>query len=150
MIKSASFSVLSSFIRARCLAPISLQQNVHRSFATDEGSSDPPKKPKKEKKSKKAPEEEKKTPHQMRETSFLTLESDPTKHTEAHLYRFYVVPPQLQERLFTLGGFSTSQQLNHATLREMALMIRRPALEIMNCLRKADYSKPVIRYVICM
>jgi len=152
MIKTASFSLLASLSRARCLGPTSLQKNFQlRCLASEAASDDPPKKSKKSKKEKKEKAdktEEKKTPHQMRETSFLTLESDPVNHNETHLNRFYIVPPQLQERLFTLGGFTVAQQLNHSTLRELGIMVRRPALDIIECLRKADYNKPVIRYLV--
>jgi len=33
---------------------------------------------------------------------------------------------------------------------ETSLMVRKPALEIINNLKLADYQKPAVRYLLCM
>jgi small subunit ribosomal protein S29 len=62
---------------------------------------------------------------------------------------FYRMPPEIHDRLFKMGGYRKQDQtIMLDTLREAGFMIRRPALEIMDCLERTDYSRPVNRYVI--
>ena len=62
----------------------------------------------------------------------------------------YVLPKEHSDRLFTLNdGFNKEHEDYFAFHGEVAFLIRRPALEIMNLLEKTDFNKPVNRYVLC-
>jgi len=82
--------------------------------------------------------------------TFRTNESNPSNHSTQHLSMYYTIPQDIANKLFILGGFDKEQQMTIKTFRETAVMVRKPALEIMDYLRRADYSRPVNRYVLCM
>lgn len=84
-----------------------------------------------------------------REKLFRTDESDPTKHNDIHHGLFYRIPNEIASRLFILGGFDKEQQLMLKTFRETSIMVRKPALEIINYLRMTDFSRPPNRFVLC-
>ncbi|XP_067131890.1 small ribosomal subunit protein mS29 [Centruroides vittatus] len=79
---------------------------------------------------------------------FRTLESNPMNHTLQHEGKFYSIPPKTYKKLFTLGGFSKSYEVQFKTFRENCIMVRYPALQIMNYLETANYSLPPVHYVI--
>lgn len=81
--------------------------------------------------------------------TFRTNESDPRNHSASHLGMFYTIPSEMANKLFVLGGFDKEQQAAIKTFKETAIMVRRPALEVFDYLNKADYSRPVNRYVLC-
>lgn len=81
---------------------------------------------------------------------FRTYENDPSKHTESHLYRFYTITPDHKKQIFQLGGIPKPLKIQMDTFRENCMLIRQPAIEIMNYIRQADYSKPVNKYVLCI
>ncbi|KAI2797757.1 28S ribosomal protein S29, mitochondrial [Blomia tropicalis] len=83
-----------------------------------------------------------------REKLFRTDESDPTKHNDIHHGLFYRIPNEIASRLFILGGFDKEQQLMLKTFRETSIMVRKPALEIINYLRMTDFSRPPNRFVL--
>lgn len=80
---------------------------------------------------------------------FRTDEADPAKHSDIHHGLFYTIPSDTASLLFVLGGFDKEQQLMLKTFRETSIMVRKPALEIINYLNKTDFSKPPNRYVLC-
>lgn len=88
------------------------------------------------------------TPHQ-KQALFRTSESDPTRHGDLHHGLFYTIPSEIASRLFVLGGFEKEQQLMMKTFRETSIMVRRPALEIIDLLNKTDFDKPPNRFVLC-
>lgn len=79
--------------------------------------------------------------------NFRTLESNPTKHTEAHLNRFYTIDPSLRKTIFHKASMPLEFFEHLKTFGEMSLMIREPAVEVIGYLNKTDYKKPVNRYV---
>lgn len=83
-----------------------------------------------------------------RESRCRTLEDNPMNHTWEHEGRFYTVPQSVCNQLFKYGGVTTIYQTLSNTFGEMCFMVRKPALEVINCMRHADYSKPVMRYVL--
>lgn len=78
---------------------------------------------------------------------FRTTESNPSKHTKNHIGRFYTVDPALMKTLFHRIAVPKTFLEDVKTFTEMSLMIREPAVEVINLLNKTDYSKPVNRFV---
>ncbi|XP_076135642.1 small ribosomal subunit protein mS29 [Alosa pseudoharengus] len=87
-------------------------------------------------------------PRETRELSFFrTRESDPTCHAEVHMSQYYTLPPGHVRTLFP-HGLPYRFQLQMKTFNEGCVMVRQPALELISHLKKADYSKPAVRYVL--
>lgn len=78
---------------------------------------------------------------------FRTIESNPSKHTKNHIGRFYTVDPALKKTLFHRTAVPKTFVEDVKTFAETSLMIREPAVEVINLLNKTDYSKPVNRFV---
>lgn len=78
-----------------------------------------------------------------------TTESDPAKHGPLHHGLFYTIPSEAANRLFVLGGLDKQQTSLIKTFQEHAIMVRKPALEIISLLEKTDFSRPPNRYVLC-
>lgn len=77
---------------------------------------------------------------------FRTQESDPACQSEKHLGQFYTLPPAHFRPLFPHGlPYRYQQQVK--TFNEACFMVRPPALEVISYLKKADYSKPALRYL---
>lgn len=85
-----------------------------------------------------------------REEYFRTSESDPRNHTRDHLYRFYRVEDSINDRLFKYSQvFGPQTREMFKIFDETAFMIREPALEVIDYIRRTNYEKPVVRYVLC-
>ena len=82
--------------------------------------------------------------------TFRTSEFSPSKQSEQQLGMYYTIPPETANKLFILGGFDKEVQQNFKIFKETAIMVRSPALEVFDYLKRADYSRPVNRYVLCM
>lgn len=80
--------------------------------------------------------------------SFRSLESDPTKHTINHLGQLYTIPLKEKSILFQHGGLPKTYETTTKTFSETCIMVREPALDIINCLNHIDYSKPPVRFVL--
>ena len=52
------------------------------------------------------------------------------------------------QKLFKHGGITKSYEKQMKTFNETTLMIRKPALEIIDCIKSTDFKKPINRYVI--
>lgn len=77
---------------------------------------------------------------------FRTQESDPACQSEKHLGQFYTLPAAHSRTLFPHGlPYRYQQQVK--TFNEACFMVRPPALEVISYLKKADYSKPALRYL---
>lgn len=83
----------------------------------------------------------------MRFEDLRTPESNPTNHTSNHIGRIYTIDPQLQKTLFHRTTMPKNYHQDTKTFCEMSLMIRSPAVEVINYLNNTDFSKPVNRYV---
>ncbi|KAK9512220.1 hypothetical protein O3M35_000689 [Rhynocoris fuscipes] len=81
-------------------------------------------------------------------TAKRTSENNPSLHTEEQIGLMYTVPSSDADVLFKLGGLPKSFQANIKTFGETCLMIRPSSIEILKYLKKTDYSRPAIRYVI--
>ncbi|XP_061108722.1 28S ribosomal protein S29, mitochondrial [Conger conger] len=78
---------------------------------------------------------------------FRTAEGDPAQHSEQHLGQYYTLPPATIRSLFP-QGLPDRFQKQVKTFNECSMMVREPALEIISLLKRADYSKPPIHYML--
>lgn len=72
------------------------------------------------------------------------------KHDHSHAYRYYTLPLEVKKQLFQYGGLPKYFDEQTKTFMETCIMVREPALEILHYLRTADYTRPAVRYVICI
>lgn len=79
---------------------------------------------------------------------FRTHESNPSNHSTQHVGRFYTIDPDVKKQLFTYGGLPKSFALQTKTFTETCLMVREPAVEIINLLKNTDFNKPANRFVL--
>lgn len=79
---------------------------------------------------------------------FRCYDSNPIDHKLQHLNRFYTVLPETYRKLFTHGGMTREFHKMVKTFNECCVMVRKPALEVMSYLQTANYSTPVIRYLL--
>ncbi|CAO1391346.1 unnamed protein product [Diamesa hyperborea] len=78
---------------------------------------------------------------------FRTLENDPRKQSLDNAAKFYQIAPEIKKKLFSHGGLTKSYEKQIKTFGESCLMIREPALEIINYINNTDFNKPTVRYV---
>uniref|UniRef100_A0A182R035 Small ribosomal subunit protein mS29 n=1 Tax=Anopheles farauti TaxID=69004 RepID=A0A182R035_9DIPT len=79
---------------------------------------------------------------------FRTREQNAASHGPATIARFYTVPVDVRKQIFAHGGLPKSFEKQVKTFNECALMVRRPAVEIMEYLRRTDFTRPVNRFVL--
>ncbi|XP_026758926.1 28S ribosomal protein S29, mitochondrial [Galleria mellonella] len=79
--------------------------------------------------------------------TFRTTESSPSQHNEKQIGLFYSVNHDLCKQLFAYGGLPKSFAKQTKTFTETAIMVRQPALDLIDCIKASDFNKPVIRYV---
>lgn len=75
-------------------------------------------------------------------------ENRPTDHKSQEIGRYYRISPQTKKQLFALGGFPKTYEKQIKTFGETCVMIRNPALEIINYIKSSDLSRPTVRYVL--
>uniref|UniRef100_A0A8C1UWU1 Small ribosomal subunit protein mS29 n=1 Tax=Cyprinus carpio TaxID=7962 RepID=A0A8C1UWU1_CYPCA len=78
---------------------------------------------------------------------FRTSEQDTTYHSERHTGQYYTLPAAHIQKLFPHGP-PPRFQLQIKTFNEGCVMVRPPALELISYLKKADYSKPPLHYIL--
>ncbi|XP_060776507.1 28S ribosomal protein S29, mitochondrial [Neoarius graeffei] len=78
---------------------------------------------------------------------FRTPENDPACHTGHHAGQYYTLPPA-HVRTVLPHGLPSRFQMQIKTFNEACVMVRQPALELISYLKKADYSKPALRYLL--
>jgi small subunit ribosomal protein S29 len=79
--------------------------------------------------------------------SFRTEENNVLNHTLDHVGQYYRIPND-EKKIYLYGGLPKSYQIQTRTFNETCLMIRKPAIDIMNCLKSIDYTKPAVRFVL--
>lgn len=79
---------------------------------------------------------------------FRTQETSPANHTIDQVGKFYKISPELKKQLFSHGGFPKSFEKQVKTFGESCLMIREPALEVINFIKNADLNRPANRFVL--
>ncbi|XP_024283811.1 28S ribosomal protein S29, mitochondrial isoform X4 [Oncorhynchus tshawytscha] len=78
---------------------------------------------------------------------FRTQENNPACQSEQHLGQYYTVPPSHFHTVFP-HGLPPRYQQQVKTFNEGCVMVRQPALELISHLKRADYSKPTLRYLL--
>lgn len=79
---------------------------------------------------------------------FRTNEQNPLKHNPSQSAQFYKIDPEVRKQLFQHGGIPKSFDIQTKTFAETCLMIREPALDVINCMNRIDYSKPPVKFVL--
>jgi len=74
--------------------------------------------------------------------------SDPNSFTQQHIGQWYTVPVAHLEKLSYKKSLPAHYARQVETLLECSIMIRRPFVDVLNCLRQHNPDTPVIRYVI--
>jgi len=75
-------------------------------------------------------------------------ENGPSDQKQHEIGRFYRIDPNLRKKLFGIGGLTKLFEKQVKTFGEACLMIRNPALEIIDYIKSSDLSRPSNRYVI--
>ncbi|EAT40622.1 AAEL007668-PA [Aedes aegypti] len=88
------------------------------------------------------------SPQQTQRDDFRTGETNPALHSRSHLSRFYTIPADVRKQVFSYGGFPKTFEKQIKTFNESCLMVREPAVELINYMNAADYSKPANRFVL--
>lgn len=78
---------------------------------------------------------------------FRTLESNPTNHTSNHVGRYYTIDKSLHKTVFRQQSMPKKFYEDVKTFTEMSIMVRQPAVEVINYLNNTDYTKPINRYI---
>lgn len=81
--------------------------------------------------------------------TFRTKENNPSKHSAVHLNRYYTIPYNEIDTIFA-QSIPGEYRKQNKTFQEMCILIRKPAIELINCLSQTDYTKPINKYVICI
>ena len=77
-----------------------------------------------------------------------TSETDPTRHHERQEAMFYSMPKDIQTKLFTVFNWHKTTHELFDVLHETAIMIRRPALQLMQAIRETDLEQPLRRFIV--
>lgn len=75
-------------------------------------------------------------------------ESNPSAQNHQEIGRYYRINQTLKKQLFALGGFPKTYEKQVKTFGEACVMIRKPALDVMNFIKSSDLSCPTVRYVL--
>lgn len=76
-------------------------------------------------------------------------ENDPLKHNKNHLGLFYDIPSDRMVSIYAdAKPMNTNLNQLHHVLGRASIMIRKPALDIINYLKCLDYSKPATRFLL--
>ncbi|KAG5683489.1 hypothetical protein PVAND_012766 [Polypedilum vanderplanki] len=79
---------------------------------------------------------------------FRTIETNPTKHSKEHIGKYYQIDDTIRKKLFAHGGIPKKYEKQIKTFNESCLMVRPQAIEIIDFIKKTDFSKPTVRYVL--
>lgn len=74
--------------------------------------------------------------------------NSPSNQTPEEVGRYYRIDPSLKKQLFALGGFPKSYEKQIKTFGETCVMVRNPALEVINYIKSSDLNRPTVRYVL--
>ncbi|KAL8615962.1 hypothetical protein ACOMHN_034638 [Nucella lapillus] len=81
------------------------------------------------------------------QTVFRTEEDDPTLQTLAQEGLFYTLPDAEVKQLFQ-KGLSAHFTRQAKTFNETCLMVRKPALEVIDCLKHLNFDHPAPRFLL--
>ena len=92
----------------------------------------------------------------LEESYYRTSQNDPTQHGVNHLGRIYTVDPEVpklfgkeinpKENYYANNYFGPRQWVDSCSVvRETAIMVREPAVQVMNYIRNYDHNNPALR-----
>lgn len=87
-------------------------------------------------------------PLQREDDLFRTQENNPLNHTKEQLSKFYKITKEDKRKLFSHGGFPKSFEVHVKTFAENCIMIRQPAIDIINCMKNINYSEGIVKFVL--
>uniref|UniRef100_A0A182LUH4 Small ribosomal subunit protein mS29 n=1 Tax=Anopheles culicifacies TaxID=139723 RepID=A0A182LUH4_9DIPT len=79
---------------------------------------------------------------------FRTTEQTVANHKRTTIGRFYTIPTDVRKRIFSHGGLPKSFEKQVKTFNECSLMVRQPAVEIIEYIKRTDFNRPVNRFVL--
>lgn len=79
---------------------------------------------------------------------FRTTEQSVANHNRATVGRFYTIPTDVRKKIFGHGGLPKSFEKQIKTFNECSLMVRQPAVEIIEYIKRTDFNRPVNRFVL--
>lgn len=79
---------------------------------------------------------------------FRTAVTNPGEHSELQVAKFYTLPIEQKKQIFTGGGLPKQYEQQIKTFAEACIMVRSPALELLEYIKNADLTKPAVRYVL--
>ncbi|XP_055842839.1 28S ribosomal protein S29, mitochondrial [Episyrphus balteatus] len=77
-----------------------------------------------------------------------TNEGNTSKHSSNNLGKYYQIPNEDKKILFSHGGLPKSFEKQAKTFGETCLMVRQPALEVIDYIKSSNLNKPTVRYVL--
>lgn len=80
----------------------------------------------------------------------FTFDTTQVHHTKNDVGLFYTPSKELWFDVLFKGLFKYNYREECTTFQEVPVLIREPALEIMNYLKNADYSAPINKYLLCI
>lgn len=80
--------------------------------------------------------------------SFRISESNPAEHDASCLNRIYTVPSDITTSLMADMSIELKKQVQ--IFRELGILVRQPAVEVISYLEQTDYTKPINKYVLCI
>ncbi|XP_022105860.1 28S ribosomal protein S29, mitochondrial-like [Acanthaster planci] len=78
---------------------------------------------------------------------FRTAEESPANHGMQHIGQYYTIPRKDVKTILPVGSSTRWEQMIDP-FQEAAIMVRQPAVEIINYLKQANYEHPPVRYVL--
>lgn len=88
------------------------------------------------------------SPQPQKLDDFRTGESNPVRHNQSHLSRFYTIPADVRKQIFAHGGFPKTYEKQIKTFNEACLMVRPAAVELIGHLNATDFRRPANRFVL--
>ncbi|XP_035893558.1 28S ribosomal protein S29, mitochondrial [Anopheles stephensi] len=79
---------------------------------------------------------------------FRTTEQSVANHSRTTIGRYYTIPTDVRKKIFGHGGLPKSFERQTKTFNECSLMVRQPAVEIIEYIKRSDFSRPVNRFVL--
>lgn len=79
---------------------------------------------------------------------FRTAVTNPGEHSELQVAKFYSLPIEQKKQIFAGGGLPKQYEQQIKTFAEACIMVRSPALELLQYIKNTDLTKPAVRYVL--
>lgn len=80
-------------------------------------------------------------------SSFRT-EINPVEHDESCLNKIYTVPSDITSLL--MKDITIELKKQTTIFRELGILVRKPAIELISYLEQTDYTKSINKYVLCI